>query len=183
MLRWLIVVVVLVGLVLAAIFVWPTRYKYTEVTMGGNNLLIRRDRLGHEVRVVTEEQRRNPRLVPKRLPREALQHIGGTVNLEVVGDRYYWKANLYNASDWRITELILMIPHYSTLRFYRAQCVLEPRSKGICTVPLEAPSLDLVRSRPISPERIRKGETPEQRLWQIERGYGFRTGGRTPWIR
>jgi hypothetical protein len=128
-------------LVLLALFVWPTRFRYGTTSVGNEQVMTRSDRLTGRTQMLlgvqwtpVEENDPSPsRAAPTSLPPSELAKVTGTANAPM-GTMYL---NLYNGSSWQVTGVVIQViglgAHGDTLwqRSYRTPISIEPLHSSI----------------------------------------------------
>jgi len=91
-------------LLIFAILIWPTIYRYDIIQVFDNKLLQRTNRITGESTITSTLN--NTNLESIRLPLDAIAKIEGTAS---VGYANTFTCELYNGSDWIITSLVLKL--------------------------------------------------------------------------
>ena len=115
------ILIAIIVLVSIGIFVWPTLYRYSHITISrGTTLPVRVHRITGRTEIlfpsgwkaigIKSEKPKKPKSVP--LPYEALSKITGTARISSSISIYpprNFEASIYNGSNWTITNLIVSI--------------------------------------------------------------------------
>lgn len=147
---WLLILLIVA--LLFAVFVWPTRWRYDHVSLGeGTRLPVRVDRLtgitwvlsvaGQERGWIRVLDPRNPYARPPVPTEERMNSTDGIQGRgwidEMLGEAYSWKASLYNATDWTLTEITVSLKFKGLTRLYRIECYIKPQSSGDCSTTVD----------------------------------------------
>ena len=149
------ILIAIIVLVFIGIFVWPTLYRYSHITLQGRTYPVRVHRItgrteilnplvGHWTAIgIKSEKPKKPKSVP--LPYEALSKIEGTARITSSFDfpPREFEANIYNGSNWTITDLIILIEvkdkktgKKKLSRKYTLSGYVEPLSSSVFTTHL-----------------------------------------------
>lgn len=101
-------IVLLLAAIIFAVFVWPTRYRYDHLKMGDSNYPVRTDRLTGKTEVLAQngwQELISESESEEEIPAEEVAKLTGQASI----DHSVMKVALYNGSDWKVTEITVLV--------------------------------------------------------------------------